>query len=183
VVGGDGGETFDDMVFMDEPCFRNKGMPAEPKPRVKHPYKVQVWAGISKILIFPGIMKKKVFVESIQRNILPFLMETFPDGHRFQQDNDPKHKSTNSTSDKPTKQPPNQITAKRARRSPLQQLQVPPINIAISTTQQNTAACKQIFHSFTFGNVYICNYRLSPVYYDSINQNLEENDELIAVGK
>ena len=67
------GETFDDVVFTDESsiwlerhnkvCFRKKGMPAKLKPRVKHPYKVHVWAGISKrgatkILIFTGIMKK-----------------------------------------------------------------------------------------------------------------------------
>jgi len=69
--------------------------------------------GTTKILIFTGIAKKEFYIESIQRDmLLPFLMETFPNGHHFQQDNDPKHKSTNSISDKTAKQPPNQITAK-----------------------------------------------------------------------
>ena len=100
-------ETFDDVVFTDESsiwlerhnkvCFRKKGMPAKLKPTVKHPYKVHVWGGISKrgatsILIFTGI--KEFYVEAILRDtLLPFVRERFPDGYRFQQDNDPKHKS------------------------------------------------------------------------------------------
>ena len=102
-------ETFDDVVFTDKSsiwlerhnkvCFRKKGMPAKLKPTVKHPYKVHVWGGISKrgatsILIFTGIMKKEFYVEAILRDtLLPFVRERFPDGYRFQQDNDPKHKS------------------------------------------------------------------------------------------
>ena len=39
-------------------------------------------------------MKKEFYVQSILKDtLLPFVAETFPDGHRFQQDNDPKHKS------------------------------------------------------------------------------------------
>lgn len=74
-------------------------MPAKLKPKVKHPYEVHVWAGISKrgatkIVIFTGIMKKEFYVESILKDtLLLFVAETFPDGYRFQQDNDPKHKS------------------------------------------------------------------------------------------
>lgn len=61
--------------------------------------KVHVWAGISKsgateVLIFTGIMKKEFYVtEILKGTLLPFIRETFPDGHCFQQDNDPKHKS------------------------------------------------------------------------------------------
>ena len=103
------GETFDDVIFTDESsiwlerhskvCFRKKGMPAKHKATVKHPYKVHVWAGISKrgatgILVFTGIMKKEFYVDSILRDtLLPFATQTFSDGYRFQQDNDPKHKS------------------------------------------------------------------------------------------
>ena len=67
------GELFNDVVFTDESsvwmqrhsqlCFRRKGQPGKLKPCVKHPYKVHVWAGISrrgksKLLLFTGIMRK-----------------------------------------------------------------------------------------------------------------------------
>ena len=67
--------------------------------RLKHPYKVHVWASISKrgatsILIFTGIMRAEFYVDSILRDtLLPFVPQTFPKGYRFQQDNNPKHKS------------------------------------------------------------------------------------------
>ena len=39
-------------------------------------------------------MEANFFVTEILTNgLLPFIRETFPDGHRFQQDNDPKHTS------------------------------------------------------------------------------------------
>ena len=61
--------------------------------------KVHVWPGISKrgptmLLIFEGVMKANFYVTQILTNgLLPFIRETFPDGHRFQQDNNPKHTS------------------------------------------------------------------------------------------
>ena len=98
-------ESFDDVIFTDESslwveqhgkiCFRKEAQPAKLKPKSKHPFKVHIWAGISKrgatpVLIFTGIMKKEYYVEEIFRNVLlPFTQRAFSDGYRFQQDNDP----------------------------------------------------------------------------------------------
>lgn len=69
------------------------------RPKPKHPLKVHVWAGISKrgttqILIFEGCMDAEWYVNNaLQKGLMPFLKSRFPNGHRFQQDNDPKHTS------------------------------------------------------------------------------------------
>lgn len=102
-------EQFNDVIFTDE-CsvllenhtkisFHREWEQPKLKGRPKHPIKVHVWAGISKkgptkLLIFEGVMEASFFVTEILTNgLLPFIRETFPDGHRFQQDNDPKHTS------------------------------------------------------------------------------------------
>lgn len=80
-------------------CFRKRSS-GEPKlkPTVKHPYKLHVWAGISKrgptpLIIFDGIMCAYFYVTLLEKGLVPFTQKVFPDGYRFQQDNDPKHAS------------------------------------------------------------------------------------------
>lgn len=38
-------------------------------------------------------MKKELFVEILDETLLPFIRDVYPDGHKFMQDNDPKHTS------------------------------------------------------------------------------------------
>ena len=102
-------EQFDDVLFTDE-CsiflenhskisFHRKWEQPKLKGKPKHPLKVHLWAGISKrgptgLIIFDGIMDAEFYVSEILSNgLLPFIRDTFPDGRRFQQDNDPKHTS------------------------------------------------------------------------------------------
>ena len=65
----------------------------------KHPTKVHVWAGISSkgptsIIIFDGIMDKFFYTSILEKGLLPFIKKKYPnEDYRFQQDNDPKHKS------------------------------------------------------------------------------------------
>lgn len=102
-------ENFEDVLWSDESCiqldwngklsFHRWWEPPNLKGKPKHPFKFCVWACISKkgacdILIFSGIMDAIFYCEEILQNTLaPFITETFPDGHRFMQDNDPKHTS------------------------------------------------------------------------------------------
>ena len=71
-------------------CCRKQG--AAPK----HPLKVHVWGGINtngrtELVIFEGTMDASLYVEILKVGLLPFLRQVYPDGHRFMQDNDPKH--------------------------------------------------------------------------------------------
>ena len=102
------GENFSDIIFTDECsiqaeshrrfCCRKKGEPPKNKPKPKHPVKVHIWAGISvrgptAICVFEGKMNAPLFVQILDRTLLPFIEEVFPVRHRFMQDNDPKHTS------------------------------------------------------------------------------------------
>ena len=80
-------------------CYRKIGEPQKLKPREKYPAKVHVWGGIymnqggggTPIVLFTGIMTSTKYVRILEAGLLPFVSEVFPDSHRFQQDNDPKH--------------------------------------------------------------------------------------------
>ena len=57
---------------------------------------MHIWAGISirgptAVCIFEGRLNAPLFVQILDKTLLPFVEEEFPEGHRFVQDNDPKH--------------------------------------------------------------------------------------------
>ena len=79
-------------------CCRKNGQKPRYKPRPKHPVKVHVWAGISwkgrtEICIFEGIMNAEMYTDILPQCLVPFIQQVYPEGHRFMQDNDPKHTS------------------------------------------------------------------------------------------
>ena len=99
-------DKFDNVIWIDECsvqldshtrlCFRRKKEPHKLKARPKHPAKLHIWGGISQrgatsIVIFSGIMTSMRYCSILERGLLPFIEDVFPDGHRFQMDNDPKH--------------------------------------------------------------------------------------------
>ena len=102
-------DEFNDAMFSDE-CtikmeshgkitFRKWYEPKKFKPKPKHPYKLHVWAAISRkgpsrIVIFHGIMRSQFFVDEILSAAKEFIDKKFPNSpHRYIQDNDPKHTS------------------------------------------------------------------------------------------
>jgi len=101
-------EDFKDVVFTDEStiqleqhsriCFRKHRQPCALKQRPKHPIKIHVWGGISSkgatnIIMFTGILNAERLAKVLEAGLLPFIRDHYPDGHRLQQDNDPKHAS------------------------------------------------------------------------------------------
>lgn len=99
--------NFDDVVWTDELmiqleyhrtfCYRKVGAPLKPKPKPKHPYKVMVWAGISRkgatnICLINSSIDSAGYQEILRTHLLLFLETVLPNG-QFQQDNAPCHMS------------------------------------------------------------------------------------------
>ena len=53
----------------------------------------QLHTALISIVIFMGIMNATIYTDILQSALVPFIEGHYPDGHRFQQDNDPKHTS------------------------------------------------------------------------------------------
>ena len=100
-------KKFENIVWTDESMiqlenhrtfsYRKVGEPPRPKARAKHPYKVMVWAGISRkgatnICLLNKSMNSAVYQVVLQSHLVPFLQEHLPDGS-LQQDNAPCHVS------------------------------------------------------------------------------------------
>ena len=100
------GMWLEDVIYTDETsvqiethrrfCCYKRGQKPRYKPKPKHPVKVHVWAGIShrghtRLCIFEGKMNAPLFVEILEKSLIPFIRAVYPDGHRFVQDNNPKH--------------------------------------------------------------------------------------------
>ncbi|CAG2217725.1 unnamed protein product [Mytilus edulis] len=103
--------------------FRKEGEPVIKTAKPKHPYQVSinvhfpysfkktvqinhgkikqevhVWGGISRrgatgLYIFTSIMDSIVYQGILTQKLVPFIQQQYPNGHRFMQDNDPKHVS------------------------------------------------------------------------------------------
>ena len=47
--------------------------------------------GATSVVIFTGVMNATKYTDILDAALVPFIEGHNPDGHRFQQDNDPKH--------------------------------------------------------------------------------------------
>ena len=92
------GKKFQDVIWTDETsvqmethrrfhCYKH-GQKPRYKPRPKHPVKVHVWAGIS----WRGATAP-IYKRILDQYLVPFIHGVYLTGHRFMQDNDPKHTS------------------------------------------------------------------------------------------
>jgi len=97
------GDHFDQDVFIGKTSLKPflaslnqlKGQPPDPnQPRQQTT--LHLWGAISRkgaspLQIFDGALTTAMYLEILLENVVPFIAENFPNGHRFHQDNNPKH--------------------------------------------------------------------------------------------
>jgi len=100
-------EDFSDYIWTDEcsviierkrKTYRRIGQPRKLKPKPKHPLKLHIWGGISmrgatRLVMFKDTLTAIRFGKVLKKGLIPFVRSKFPCHHKFQQDNDPKHRS------------------------------------------------------------------------------------------
>ncbi|CAF0956458.1 unnamed protein product [Brachionus calyciflorus] len=96
-------DKFDQDIFIGKTSLKPflaslnqlKGQPPDPnQPRQQTT--LHLWGAISRkgaspLQIFDGSLTTAMYLEILLENVVPFIAENFPDGHRFHQDNNPKH--------------------------------------------------------------------------------------------
>jgi transposase len=97
------GDKFDQDIFIGKTSLKPflaslnqlKGQAPDPnQPRQQTT--LHLWGAISRkgaspLQIFDGALTTAMYLEILLENIVPFIAENFPGGHRFHQDNNPKH--------------------------------------------------------------------------------------------
>jgi len=100
------GDRFEQDIFMGKTSLKpfltslsgTKGAlappldPNAPKPSLT----IHLWGAISRkgaspLQIFDGALTTALYLEILLENVVPFIAENFADGHKFHQDNNPKH--------------------------------------------------------------------------------------------
>ena len=96
-------DKFDQDIFIGKTALKPflaslnqlKGQPVDPtQPRTQTT--LHLWGAISRkgaspLQIFDGALTTAMYLEILLENVVPFIAENFPEGHRFHQDNNPKH--------------------------------------------------------------------------------------------
>ena len=76
--------------------LQKKNKPKKLKPQPKHPIKVHILGGISRlgatqVVVFSGTITTTRYYIILEKALLPFIKDVHPCTHKFQPDNDPKH--------------------------------------------------------------------------------------------
>lgn len=96
-------DHFDQDIFIGKTALKPflaslnqlKGTPVDPNVP-KQQTTLHLWGAISRkgaspLQIFDGALTTAMYLEILLENVVPFIAENFPEGHRFHQDNNPKH--------------------------------------------------------------------------------------------
>ena len=78
--------------------YRRVGHSRKLKPKPKHPLRIHIWGvismkGATPLIMFTENLTAVRFAKILEAGLIPFVRSKFPNKHKFQQDNDPKHRS------------------------------------------------------------------------------------------